>query len=254
MKQEQRDIGVRTGGDIGDGRCTADARIELAEVDVVGVDIDEHVDLEETAIALLAESIAESTYQVGSRCSVLRDSTVGNISLPHQPPRYGVSSEYPVSSVMKGPTIVPCRVSTASTAMGRGLMRFITFASSPRIDPAYFDQSSSEEMKNVVFPESPYGVCTTRSVPSPASVDTRTRVSHESTDTSTFGTLGAPASLPSWVVTIFESRRSRSDAGATPGHSRARRRSVRSPRRRRPSRPWAERDRHPCAHLGMQQQ
>ena len=111
---------------------------------------------------------------------------------------------------MNGPTTVPCRVSTASTATALLLIRFITFACCPAMAPAWEAQSDSEATKKVVFPESPYGVCTTRSVPSPASTATRTSVPHDSTSTSTFGTLRAPASLPSTVVTILESRRRRS--------------------------------------------
>ena len=114
---------------------------------------------------------------------------------------------------MNGPTIVPCRVRTASTAMASLLIRFITFACWPAISAAHRSQSASEVRKKVVLPESPYGVCTTRSVPSPASVATRTSVCHESTSTSTFGTLAAPASLPSSVVTILESSRRRSVSG-----------------------------------------
>ena len=65
---------------------------------------------------------------------------------------------YPISSDMKGPTIVPHRVSTASTATGRLLMRRITLISSPTMSSLCFFQSASEAMKNVVLPESPYGV------------------------------------------------------------------------------------------------
>ena len=59
---------------------------------------------------------------------------------------------------MNGPTTVPHRVSTASTATGRLLIRRITLISSPTMSALCFFQSASDEMKKVVLPESPYGV------------------------------------------------------------------------------------------------
>ena len=56
---------------------------------------------------------------------------------------------------MNGPTMVPHRVSTASTATGRLLMRRITLISSPTMSALCLRQSASDEMKNVVLPESP---------------------------------------------------------------------------------------------------
>ena len=41
------------------------------------------------------------------------------MSLPHQPPLYGVTSAKPVMSVMTGPTNVPWRVAQPSTVPGR---------------------------------------------------------------------------------------------------------------------------------------
>ena len=67
---------------------------------------------------------------------------------------------------MNGPTTVPCRVLTASTATARLLIRFMIFSSSPTMSSQLRSQSASEAMKKVVLPESPYGVWTTRSVPS----------------------------------------------------------------------------------------
>ena len=58
---------------------------------------------------------------------------------------------------MTGPTTVPWRVMTASTAAARQLMRFMTFSSSPTRSSACASQSRSPWMKNVVLPESPYG-------------------------------------------------------------------------------------------------
>ena len=113
---------------------------------------------------------------------------------------------------MNGPTTVPCRVSTASTAMPRLLIRFMIFCCWPTMSSANLSQSASLVRKNVVFPLSPYGVCSTTSVPSPAAVVSLDQLSQESTDVRMLGTLGAPASSPSLVVTILESRCSRSAA------------------------------------------
>ena len=77
------------------------------------------------------------------------------MSLPHQPPLCGVSSGWPVRSVISGPTIVPWRVSTASTAAARLLIRFITLSSCDAMSSAFLSQSRCPRMKNVVLPESP---------------------------------------------------------------------------------------------------
>ena len=71
---------------------------------------------------------------------------------------------------MNGPTTVPCLVLTASTATAWLLIRFMIFRSSPTMFSLSRSHSACEVMKKVVLPESPYGVCTTRSEPSPASV------------------------------------------------------------------------------------
>ena len=68
---------------------------------------------------------------------------------------------------MSGPTSVPCRVMTPSIAASRQLIRRITLSSSRAMSAACSSQSAWEAMKNVVWPESPYGVCTTRSSPTP---------------------------------------------------------------------------------------
>ena len=57
---------------------------------------------------------------------------------------------------MNGPTMVPCRVITASTAIAVfRAMRFMIFASWPAMTSAWRSQSASVATKNVVFPESP---------------------------------------------------------------------------------------------------
>ena len=98
--------------------------------------VDQHVDLEEAAVALRPSRSPSRRTRSPARRRRSSSSTSGNISLPHQPPRYGVSSGWPVSSVMNGPTIVPLRVSTASTATGRLLIRFITLTSWPTMSLA----------------------------------------------------------------------------------------------------------------------
>ena len=59
---------------------------------------------------------------------------------------------------MKGPTMVPCRVMQASTAAALLLIRFIAFSSCPMMLEECAAQSCVDLMKNVVLPESPYGV------------------------------------------------------------------------------------------------
>ena len=113
---------------------------------------------------------------------------------------------------MNGPTTVPCLVSTASTATGRWLIRFITLTSWPAMSGRCRFQSASDEMKNVVLPESPYGVWMTRSEPSPARPAAVASSAQSATVVSTFGTLATPTSLPSRVVTSLESRWLRSCA------------------------------------------
>ena len=71
-------------------------------------------------------------------------------------------------SRITGPTSVPWRVITASSAAASQLMRRMTLSSSPTMSSASRSQSLSPQMKNVVLPESPYGVWTTRSVPRPS--------------------------------------------------------------------------------------
>ena len=44
---------------------------------------------------------------------------------------------------MNGPTIVPCRVSTASTAIALLLIRFMIFCCWPTMSSAYLSQSAS---------------------------------------------------------------------------------------------------------------
>ncbi len=59
VEQEQRDVGVGPGGHVGDRRRPRDPRVELPEVDLIGVDVDEHIDLEEALVALLPQPVSE---------------------------------------------------------------------------------------------------------------------------------------------------------------------------------------------------
>jgi hypothetical protein len=90
-----------------------------------------HVDLEEASVALRTKTITKPADEVACLPPKVLIEDFWNISLPHQPPRYGVSCRCPVNSDMNGPTTVPLRVRTASTATGRLLIRFITLTSLP---------------------------------------------------------------------------------------------------------------------------
>jgi hypothetical protein len=62
----------------------------------------------------------------------------------------------PTSSVISGATMVPCRVTQASMAAPRQLMRFMILHSfSASISLAYLPYSASFLMKKVVWPLSP---------------------------------------------------------------------------------------------------
>ena len=87
VEQEQWDVGVCTGGDVGDRGGAADPWVQLPEIHLLRVDIDQHVDLEEAAVTLLAEPVAEQSHDSEARRRSSPVSTSGNISLPHQPPR-----------------------------------------------------------------------------------------------------------------------------------------------------------------------
>ena len=112
---------------------------------------------------------------------------------------------------MTGPTTVPWRVITASTAAARQLMRFMTFSSSSTRSSACSSQSRSPLMKNVVLPESPYGRLDDEVV-AEAVGELEQLVVGVARGRAGWARDGTPASLPSWVVTIFESSRWRSSA------------------------------------------
>ncbi len=138
----------------------------------------------------------------------------GNTSLPHQPPLYGVNSLAPTTSVNSGPTSVPDCVAHASSVAPRQLIRFMILTSgSLTISSLCLLNSSSFEMKNVVWPESPNADCTTRSRPSLLRSAICIRCSKLSTFSSAFGTENTPALLPMRTVSILLSQRWRSLAG-----------------------------------------
>ena len=72
VEQEQRHVGVGARGDVGDRRRPADPRVELAQVDLVRVGVDEDVDLEEAAVALLGQPVAQAPDQSVARVRCVR--------------------------------------------------------------------------------------------------------------------------------------------------------------------------------------
>jgi hypothetical protein len=71
VEEEERDVGVGAGRDVGHRRHAADAGVELAEVQLAGVEVGEVVDLEEAAVALNPQPVAELLGEDPrrSRCS-----------------------------------------------------------------------------------------------------------------------------------------------------------------------------------------
>jgi hypothetical protein len=84
MEQEQRNVGVGPGRDVRHRRRAGDPRVQLAEVDLVGVDVDQHVHLEEALVALSPEPSRRTRSTALARWS--SDRASGNRSLPHHPP------------------------------------------------------------------------------------------------------------------------------------------------------------------------
>ncbi len=64
MEKEQGRVCIGAGGDVGDGGGAGDAGVELAQVDRVVGQVDQHVDLEEADVALLGEPVAQASAQV----------------------------------------------------------------------------------------------------------------------------------------------------------------------------------------------
>ena len=130
VEQEQRRIGLRKRGQVGHRARPGDSGIDLAQVQVVGVLVMQEVEFEVAPVAHLPEFLAEGDGRLrGPRSRTLRGKAAAFTSLPHHPPRYGVNSLKPISSVISGPTMVPCRVTQASSAEPRTWTRFITLTS-----------------------------------------------------------------------------------------------------------------------------
>jgi hypothetical protein len=89
VEQEQRHVGVGPGAHVGHRRGAGDAGVQLAQVYSAGVEIDEHVDLQEALVTFLGPILRTWLMAMARWVS---DSASGNRSLPHQPPLYGVSS------------------------------------------------------------------------------------------------------------------------------------------------------------------
>ena len=114
---------------------------------------------------------------------------------------------------MTGPTSVPCRVTTPSTAASRGSIRRITLIGSPTIFVRAVVPLAPPTRRRTWSGRSRRTGSARRGRrrarrPTPAPAARRSSPAWPST----FGTLGTPASLPSCVVTIFESRCVRSVA------------------------------------------
>src|SRR6202008_1954779 len=62
MEQEQRYVRVRARGHIRHRRSSGNTRIDFAEVYLVGVEVDQDVDLKEAAVAFLCQPIAHLTH------------------------------------------------------------------------------------------------------------------------------------------------------------------------------------------------
>jgi hypothetical protein len=69
-----------------------EARVQLAQVYSIGVEIDEHVDFQEAPVTFPGEPVTHPADMADGDGAVGSDSASGNRSLPHQPPLYGVSS------------------------------------------------------------------------------------------------------------------------------------------------------------------
>ena len=70
VEQEQRQVGVRPGGHIRHRRHAAQPRVQLTQVQLVAVEVREDVDLEEPAVALLAEARPEPLDELARPGSV----------------------------------------------------------------------------------------------------------------------------------------------------------------------------------------
>ena len=71
VEQEQRHVGVGAGGHVRHRRHAADPRVDLAQVDLAGVDVGEVVDLEEAAVALHRQPVAELLREHAGAIAVL---------------------------------------------------------------------------------------------------------------------------------------------------------------------------------------
>ena len=103
--------------------------IQLAKVDLAGVCIDQIVEIEVAAVALLAQLFAklESVIPPLSRISWVK--APGKISLPHQPPTIWCELFGADHFGQQGPTMVPWLVVQASSVDPRQLSRFMILTS-----------------------------------------------------------------------------------------------------------------------------
>ena len=77
VEQEQRHVGVRAGGDVRHRGHAADARVDLPQVQLAAVDVGQVVDLEEAAVALDRQPVAELLGQHARPLAVLGRQRLG---------------------------------------------------------------------------------------------------------------------------------------------------------------------------------
>ena len=77
VEEEQRHVGVGAGGHVRHRGHAADARVDLAEVELAGVDVGEVVDLQEAAVALDREPVAELLGQHAGALAMLGRQRLG---------------------------------------------------------------------------------------------------------------------------------------------------------------------------------
>ncbi|COW52396.1 Uncharacterised protein [Mycobacterium tuberculosis] len=64
MEEEQWHVGVGLGGQVRHRACTGEARVHLAEVELVGVQVVQQVHLEVAAVALAAQDVAQLCHHL----------------------------------------------------------------------------------------------------------------------------------------------------------------------------------------------
>ena len=170
VEQEQRQLGVGARGHV---RHRADARqprVQLTQVELAGVDVDQVVHLEEAAVALVGQPVAEVLGEdPGARAlGLVEHVEVDVVARPAALVRGELGVPGDVGHQRADERAVPRehgldRERTAVDALHHLQLDAGQLVLRGRPGP----MTRAELMKNVVLPESPHGSCTTRSVPSP---------------------------------------------------------------------------------------